>query len=52
MNSTEPAAPSMCPVIDFVEETLSFDAASPKTLAIAIASFESLSGVEVPCALT
>ena len=52
ISSTAPAAPSMCPVIDFVEETLIFPAASPNTLAMAVASFESLSGVDVPWAFT
>ena len=52
MSSTLPAAPSMCPVIDLVDETLSRAAASPNTVAMALASLESLSGVLVPCAFT
>ena len=50
--STTPAAPSMCPVADLVELTARRSAWSPKTARIALASFGSLSGVDVPCALT
>ena len=51
MNSTAPAAPSMWPVADLVELTLSAFAASPNTALIALVSLRSLAGVDVPCAL-
>jgi len=41
----------MCPVIDFVELTLTSAPASPKTALIAFVSFRSFAGVDVPCAL-
>src|SRR2546423_250511 len=51
--STPPAAPSMCPVMLFVEETMSpFFAQSPKTFLMAFVSAMSPTGVEVPCAFT
>jgi len=50
-SSTAPAAPSRCPVMDFVELMQSRRACSPKTVWIAIVSYLSLSGVEVPWAL-
>ena len=43
-----PAPPSRCPVIDFVELTTSFFAWSPKASLIALVSFRSPNGVEVP----
>ena len=39
-------------VMDFVEETFSFAACSPKTALMALVSMGSLIGVEVPWALT
>src|SRR3712207_8509282 len=51
MHSMAPAAPSMCPVHDLVELTLRSAACEPKTALIALVSFRSLAGVEVPCAL-
>jgi len=46
--SIAPAAPSECPIIDFVELT---GTRSPKTCAIAAPSVASLKVVAVPCAL-
>ena len=43
MNSTAPAAPSMWPVIDLVELTLTFVACSPNTALIALRLVESRS---------
>ena len=48
--SAAPAPAIMCPVTPLVEVT--GGAASPNTLRIASASVASLSGVDVPCALT
>ena len=51
--STAPAAPSMCPVIDLVDDTgVRAACASPSTRLITRVSAESPSGVEVPWALT
>ena len=50
--STAPAAPSRCPIADLVEETGMSLAASPRAALRASVSARSLSGVEVPCALT
>ena len=47
-----PAAPKQWPVTDFVDETASRYAWSPKTCFSARVSARSPSGVEVPCALT
>jgi hypothetical protein len=49
--SIAPAAPKQWPITDFVEETASLYAWSPKTSLIAFVSAASPSGVEVPCAL-
>ena len=49
--SMAPAAPSKCPVIDLVELIARLYAWSPYILFIAIVSYLSFSGVEVPCAL-
>ena len=49
--SRAPAAPNRWPVIDFVEETISLRAWSPKTSLIACVSARSFAGVDVPCAL-
>ena len=49
--STAPAAPSMCPVIDFVELTTTFSTWPSNAFLIATVSLRSLSGVLVPCAL-
>ena len=49
--SIAPAAPNVWPMTDFVEETASSYAWSPKTSLIAFVSARSPSGVEVPCAL-
>ena len=46
------AAPKQCPVTDFVDDTASSYAWSPKTCLIARVSARSPSGVEVPCAFT
>ena len=43
--------PSICPVIDFVDDIGTFLALSPKTFLIIIALVLSLNSVEVPCAL-
>ena len=51
-DSMPPAAPSRCPVIDFVELTAILRTSSPKAFLSACVSTLSLSGVEVPCALT
>ena len=51
MASIAPAAPKQWPVTDFVEETASLYAWSPKTSLIARVSAASPSGVEVPWAL-
>ena len=51
--STAPAAPSMWPVIDFVEDTATRCAiSSPSTALIATVSLASFNCVEVPCAFT
>ena len=50
--STAPAAPSRWPIADFGEETGHPRACSPSAVLIAFVSARSLSGVEVPCALT
>jgi hypothetical protein len=51
--STAPAAPSMWPVIDFVEEiAMRCAISSPSTVLIATVSLASFNGVEVPCAFT
>src|SRR3954465_5334085 len=49
--STAPAAPSIWPVIDLVDETATSCAWSPSTALIATVSDASFNGVEVPCAL-
>ena len=50
--STAPAAPSMWPVIDFVELTATVRAmSSPSAALIATVSAASFSGVDVPWAL-
>ena len=49
--STPPAAPSMCPVIDLVELTISLRAWSPNTFLMAVVSLTSFILVEVPWAL-
>ena len=51
-NSSAPAAPSRCPVIDLVEPNTSFLACGPNTAFTAAVSAASPYGVEVPCALT
>ena len=51
IDSIAPAAPKQCPVTDFVDDTASVRAWSPKTCLIARVSAASPSGVEVPCAL-
>ena len=48
--SIPPAAPNPCPVAPLVEETKSSLALSPNTVFIAIVSFLSFAGVDVPCA--
>ena len=48
---TAPAAPSMWPVMDFVDDTCVFFAASPNSPLIASVSHTSPIGVEVPWAL-
>ena len=51
--SVAPAAPSMWPVIDFVDETGTLYAcSSPNTSFSTRVSAASPTGVEVPCALT
>ena len=50
--SIAPAAPKQWPIIDFVDETASSYAWSPKTSLSAFVSARSPSGVDVPCALT
>ena len=50
--STAPAAPNRWPIADFVDDTGMADARSPKKAFSAIVSARSLSGVEVPWALT
>ena len=52
MASTAPAAPSMWPVMDLVELTISFPAWSPNTFFRAAVSPLSFRGVEVPWAFT
>ena len=52
MASAPPAAPIMCPVVDFVELTATFFAASPNARLMATVSATSPSGVDVPCAFT
>ena len=50
--SVAPAAPSMCPVIDLVEETgILYARSSPNTSFRTRVSDASPTGVEVPCAL-
>src|SRR4029453_19280425 len=49
--SSPPAAPSRWPVIDFVDDTMSDPAWSPKQRLIASVSTLSPCGVHVPCAL-
>ena len=49
--SMPPAAPSVWPVIDLVDDIASFLAWSPNTFLTAIVSFLSLRSAEVPCAL-
>ncbi len=49
IDSTAPAAPSRCPVIDLVAVTTGW---SPMAARIATASAMSPAGVEVACALT
>ena len=50
--SMAPAAPSMCPVTPFVEETgTSYARSSPSATLSARVSAESPAGVDVPCAL-
>ena len=49
--SIAPAAPNVWPIIDFVDDTASPYAWSPKTCLIARVSAASPSGVDVPCAL-
>ena len=51
MASSAPAAPSRCPVIDFVEDTMSVCACSPKTRLMAAVSSRSFGCVDVPWAL-
>jgi hypothetical protein len=50
--STAPAAPSRCPIADFVEDTGIRIACSPSASLIACVSPRSFSGVEVPWAFT
>ena len=50
--STAPAAPSRWPIADLVELTGMSAARSPSAAFSATVSERSLSGVEVPCALT
>ena len=50
--STEPAAPSRCPMADLVDDRCAVDAALPSTRETARTSISSPAGVEVPCALT
>jgi hypothetical protein len=50
--STAPAAPSRWPIADFVDETGTRVACSPSAAFSALVSERSLSGVDVPCALT
>ncbi len=49
--SSAPAAPSRCPVIDFVAVTDMLSVWSPKARLIALYSATSPTGVEVACAL-
>ena len=49
--SNAPAPPNWWPVADFVDDTASSSAWSPKTSLIAYVSAASPCGVEVPCAL-
>ena len=51
IDSTAPAAPSRCPVIDLVEVTATCGAASPSAVRMASASATSPCGVLVACAL-
>ena len=52
MASTAPAAPSMWPVMDLVEDTMHWRAASsPRAVLMALVSQASLRGVLVPWAL-
>ena len=51
-HSMPPAAPRVCPIMDLVEFTTSFLAWSPNASLIALVSFTSPRGVEVPWALT
>src|SRR5262249_20236384 len=50
-NSSAPAAPSRCPVIDFVDPKISFFACGPNTVFTAAVSAPSPCGVDVPWAL-
>ena len=51
--STAPAAPSRCPIADFVEDTGIWRArASPSARFRAAVSAASFRGVDVPCAFT
>ena len=50
--SMAPAAPSGCPVIDFVDETGTCAARAPKAILSARVSAMSPAGVAVPCAFT
>ena len=50
--SMAPAAPSGCPVIDFVDETGTSAARAPSAILRARVSATSPAGVAVPCALT
>src|SRR5690606_31898798 len=51
-DSTPPAPPSRCPVIDFVADTAMWSASSPNTFRSALSSAMSPAGVDVACALT
>ncbi len=50
--STAPAAVSVWPIIDLLDEIGTFSMRSPKTAMQLMASILSFSGVEVPCAFT
>ena len=50
--SKAPAAPKLCPVIDLLELMGTVPADSPSAILMACVSETSLSGVEVPWALT
>ena len=49
--SNDPAPPNWWPVADFVDDTTSVRAWSPKTSLMACVSAASPCGVEVPCGL-